>query len=117
MINNASDFLAIEGGPRVILEPFQPCRSIGEEEVQVANRVLRSGVLSVFIGAAGPSFYGGPEVQALEREAAERFGVHHVLAKDLHQLTFLGCNFSAQAEIDQVVAASSKVWAQLETGA
>ena len=53
---------------------------MGEEEIAAANRVLRSGVLSAFIGAPGPGFYGGPEVQALEREAAERFGVKHVVS-------------------------------------
>lgn len=72
--------LAILGGKPEISEPFPPYRSIGEEEIEAANRVLRSGVLSGFIGAAGPGFYGGPEVQALEREGAERFGVRHVVA-------------------------------------
>jgi len=75
-----ADTLAISGGNPLIYEPFPPYRSIGEEEIEAANRVLRSGVLSAFIGAPGPGFYGGPEVQALEREAAERFGVRHVVA-------------------------------------
>ena len=34
-------------------------------KITAANRVLQSGVLSAFIGAPGPEFYGGPEVQAL----------------------------------------------------
>ena len=76
----AADLLAINGGTPVITEPFPPYRSLGEEEIAAANRVLRSGVLSAFIGAPGPGFYGGPEVQALEREAAERFGVKHVVS-------------------------------------
>ena len=76
----ANDILALHGGTPVIAEPFPPYRSIGEEEISAANRVLRSGVLSAFIGAAGPGFLGGQEVQALEREAAERFGVKHVVA-------------------------------------
>ena len=76
----AADVLAINGGTPVITEPFPPYRSLGEEEIAAANRVLRSGVLSAFIGAPGPGFYGGPEVQALEREAAERFGVKHVVS-------------------------------------
>jgi perosamine synthetase len=82
MTNNTypSDLLAIEGGPKVITSPFPPYRSIGEEEIEAANRVLRSGVLSAFLGAPGPGFYGGPEVQALEREASERFGVRHAVA-------------------------------------
>jgi len=80
MTNAALDLLAIEGGPQAIPDPFPPYRSIGNEEVEAANRVLQSGVLSAFLGAPGPGFFGGPEVQALEREAAERFGVRHVVA-------------------------------------
>jgi perosamine synthetase len=68
------------GGAPFITGSFPPYRSIGEEEIEAANRVLRSGVLSAFIGAAGPGFYGGPEVRALEREASERFDVRHVVA-------------------------------------
>ncbi len=74
------ELLAINGGGALITSPFPPYRSLGEEEIAAANRVLRSGVLSAFIGAAGPGFLGGPEVQALEQEAAERFGVRHVVA-------------------------------------
>jgi len=77
---SAADALAINGGTPVIGEPFPPYRSLGEEEIAAANRVLQTGVLSAFIGAPGPFFYGGPEVQALEREAAERFGVKHVVS-------------------------------------
>ncbi|WP_115126998.1 DegT/DnrJ/EryC1/StrS aminotransferase family protein [Synechococcus sp. GEYO] len=76
----AADALAINGGTPVISKTFPPYRSLGEEEIAAANRVLRSGVLSAFIGASGPGFYGGPEVQALEREAAERFDVKHVVS-------------------------------------
>ena len=72
--------LALEGGSRTIPEPFPPYQSLGDDEIEAANRVLESGVLSAFIGAPGPGFYGGPEVQALELEAAERFGVRHVVA-------------------------------------
>ncbi len=63
---SAADALAINGGTPVIAKPFPPYRSFGEEEITAANRVLQSGVLSAFIGAPGPEFYGGPEVQALE---------------------------------------------------
>ncbi len=78
--NLAAEPLAISGGQPIIASPFPPYRSLGEEETAAANRVLRSGVLSAFIGAPGPGFLGGPEVQALEREAAERFGVRHVVS-------------------------------------
>jgi perosamine synthetase len=78
--NLAAESLAISGGQPIIASPFPPYRSLGEEEIASANRVLRSGVLSAFIGAPGPGFLGGTEVQALEREAAERFGVRHVVS-------------------------------------
>jgi perosamine synthetase len=80
MNNTSLGRLAIEGGTSVIPVPFPPYRSLSEEEIESANRVLRSGVLSAFIGAAGPGFFGGPEVQALEQEAAKRFHVRHVVA-------------------------------------
>lgn len=101
MINAALDLLAIEGGPQAIPDPFPPYRSIGEEEIEAANRVLRSGVLSGFLGAPGPGFFGGPEVQALESEAAERFGVRHVVAVN-------------SWTSDQVVAFFRQVWTHLE---
>jgi dTDP-4-amino-4,6-dideoxygalactose transaminase len=37
-------------------------------------------VLSAYIGARGEAFMGGPEVRALEKEAAEYFGVKHAIA-------------------------------------
>jgi perosamine synthetase len=82
MIELSSSFgkLAVDGGQQVIATPFPPYRSLGEEEISAANRVLRSGVLSAFIGSSGPGFLGGPEVQALEREASERFGIRHVVS-------------------------------------
>jgi len=79
MKNNLAK-LAINGGQPLIEKGFPPYRSIGGEEISAANRVLSSGVLSAFIGAPGPGFLGGPEVQALEREVAERFDVRHVVA-------------------------------------
>ena len=81
-----ADDLAINGGTPVISVPFPPYRSIGDEEITAANRVLHSGVLSAFIGAAGPGFYGGPEVQAVEREAAAYFGVKHVVSVNSYLL-------------------------------
>lgn len=72
--------LALFGGEPVIRAPFAPYTSLGQEEVEAAARVVRSGVLSAYIGAAGPGFMGGPEVRAMESAAAEYFGVEHCLA-------------------------------------
>ena len=72
--------LALHGGRPVIREPFPPYRSLGAEEIEAANRVLKTGVLSAYVGAAGEGFMGGPEVRALEAEAAAYFGVRHAIA-------------------------------------
>ncbi len=53
---------------------------MGEEEQIVVKRVLESGILSKFLGCWHTSFYGGPEVQALEKEWAAYFGVKNAIA-------------------------------------
>jgi dTDP-4-amino-4,6-dideoxygalactose transaminase len=72
--------LAINGGNKVRTKPFPPYRIIGEEERGAAVRVIESGMLSRFLGTWHKDFYGGPEVQALEREWAKHFGVKHAIA-------------------------------------
>ena len=72
--------LALKGGTPVISRKLEPFRSMGREEEEAAARVVRSGVLSAYIGAPGELFMGGPEVRAFERKAAEKFGVKHALA-------------------------------------
>lgn len=72
--------LALLGGTPVINRPLEPYKSMGEEEVHAAAEVIRSGVLSAYIGAPGPGFMGGPKVRALEAQAAEYFGVKHAIA-------------------------------------
>ena len=65
MTKAAPDLLAIKGGSQAIPDPFPPYRSLGEEEVAAANRVLRSGVLSAFIGAPGPPAWWRPWVPSV----------------------------------------------------
>lgn len=60
--------------------PFAPYNSIGSEEEAAAVRVIRSGQLSSFIARGGESFYGGREVQRLERLVEETFGVKHAVS-------------------------------------
>lgn len=72
--------LAINGGKPVRTALFPAYNSIGSEEKEVVNGVLNSGVLSRYLGTDSPDFYGGPEVQALEKEWAEYFGVKHAVA-------------------------------------
>ena len=66
--------LAILGGSPVRTKLFPAYNVIGPDEIKATNRVLNSGVLSKFIGAWHDDFYGGPEVQAFEKEWSTAFG-------------------------------------------
>ena len=72
--------LALLGGPAVIRQPIKSFNTIGEEELAAVTEVMRSGVLSAYIGARGDAFMGGPRVRAFEKQAAEHFGVKHAIA-------------------------------------
>jgi dTDP-4-amino-4,6-dideoxygalactose transaminase len=74
-----TETLALHGGSPVITREFDPFKSMGREEEDAAARVVRSGVLSAYIGAPGEMFMGGTEVRAFEAKAAEYFGVRHAL--------------------------------------
>ena len=74
------DALAINGGKPVRTKPFPAYRVIGKEEERAVIIVLRSGVLSRYLGAWHEDFYGGEEVRAFEKEWAKYFGVKHAIA-------------------------------------
>ncbi len=74
--------LAINGGTPVrdknkLFPAYNP---IGKEEKEAAMRVLDSGILSNYIGGWEPMFYGGPEVQAFEKEWAAKVGAKFGIA-------------------------------------
>lgn len=73
------DRLALLGGSKVITRSFRRYNSIGAEEIEAVLGVLESGVLSQFLGAWHPDFYGGPKVRELERAASEFFRVAHAI--------------------------------------
>ena len=72
--------LALFGGDKVRKEYFPAYNVIGEEERVAVDRVIQSGVLSRFLGCWHKDFFGGPEVQALEKEWASYFGVKHAIS-------------------------------------
>lgn len=74
------DKLALFGGHPVRTEPFPSYDVIGEEEKQAVIKVLDSGILSRFLGAWHEDFFGGPEVQAFEREWAGATNVSHAVS-------------------------------------
>jgi perosamine synthetase len=71
--------LALFGGPKVRTKLFPAYRTIGPEEERAVIDVMRSGVLSRFVGGWHPDFYGGPQVRALEEEWAAHFGAKHAI--------------------------------------
>jgi perosamine synthetase len=74
------DKLALLGGTPVIRGRFKPFNTIGREELDAVIEVMRSGVLSAYIGAPGEAFMGGPRVRVFEAAAAQYFGVEHAVA-------------------------------------
>lgn len=71
MSNNET--LALLGGLPVRSEPLPHYNTIGEAEKAEVMRVLDSGELSGFIAYDGKEFYGGPQVQALEKAFCDYF--------------------------------------------
>jgi dTDP-4-amino-4,6-dideoxygalactose transaminase len=71
--------LALYGGPKTITKPLKRYNPIGKEEVAAAKRVVKSGVLSQFLGCWDPDFYGGPMVQKFERACEKYFKVKHAV--------------------------------------
>lgn len=72
--------LALHGGTPVITTPLVGFQSIGEDEIKAVSDVMRSGVLSAYIGAPGAGFMGGPMVRAFEQQTADYFSMKHAVA-------------------------------------
>ncbi|MDP1604345.1 MAG: DegT/DnrJ/EryC1/StrS family aminotransferase [Legionella sp.] len=78
-MTNLVEKLALFGGSKVINTPFTPYNSIGEEERIAVNEVMKTGILSQFIGAWHDDFYGGPKVREFERTCEKYFNVKHAI--------------------------------------
>ena len=72
--------LALHGGPRTISRFFRRYNPIGQEEVEAAKAVVEGGVLSKYLGAWTPEFFGGPKVLEFERFCESYFGVKHAVS-------------------------------------
>jgi perosamine synthetase len=71
--------LALFGGPKTIAKGFPPYKPIGKEEVEAAKAVVKTGVLSPFLGSWSPNFYGGDNVQEFERAWEKYFNIKHAV--------------------------------------
>lgn len=76
---NTAGKLALHGGEKMINTSFKRYNPIGAEEVDAARKVVESGVLSQFLGAWDPDFYGGPKVKEFERMCESYFSVRHAV--------------------------------------
>ena len=59
--------LAILGGEKTINHSFNRFNTISDEEINAVVKVMKSGILSSFLGSWSPEFYGGKYVKALEK--------------------------------------------------
>jgi perosamine synthetase len=75
-----SEKLACLGGPKLINFELPRYNPFGQEEVDAAVSVVKTGMLSDYIGAWCPKFYGGEHVQALEAVFKETFSVKHAIS-------------------------------------
>lgn len=72
--------LAINGGQKIREKVFPAYRVIGKEEEEAVTKVIRSGILSRYLGCWHDDFYGGPQVRLLEEEWASFFGTKHAIS-------------------------------------
>jgi perosamine synthetase len=72
--------LAVFGGNKTIQYDFPLFNTIGKEEELAVQAVMQTGVLSRFLGAWDPDFFGGEKVQAFERAWEAHFRVKHAVS-------------------------------------
>jgi len=72
--------LAIFGGNPVRSELFDAYNTIGKEERKAVDEVLKSGVLSKFLGCWHKDFYGGPKVREIEKVWANKINAKHAIS-------------------------------------
>jgi dTDP-4-amino-4,6-dideoxygalactose transaminase len=63
----------------MITRNFKPYNTIGKEEIKAVQKVMRTGVLSKFLGSSGKDFYGGPQVQKFEKSIKKYFKVKYAI--------------------------------------
>ena len=72
--------LAINGGNKIRKKLFPRYNSITEDEIQAVHNVMKSGLLSQYIGAWCDDFYGGKKVQEFEKAWSEKFNIKHAVS-------------------------------------
>jgi len=79
MVKSKSE-LAILGGAKSIRKVFDRHNSIGNEEIDAVVDVMKSGVLSKFLGAWDPDFFGGKKILQFEKACEDYFKVKFAIS-------------------------------------
>ncbi|MEK7663921.1 MAG: DegT/DnrJ/EryC1/StrS family aminotransferase [Patescibacteria group bacterium] len=72
--------LAIFGGRPVLKNPLPPYNSLGKEEERAALKVMKTKVLSAFLGREGQYFLGGHYVKELEKKFCQYFKIKYAVS-------------------------------------
>ena len=72
--------LALLGGSKIINYKFKIFNTINKKEIDAVNKVLKSGVLSKFIGARSKDFLGGQNVKRFEEKVKSFFKVKYAVS-------------------------------------
>ena len=80
MAKQRTNNLALFGGSKTVTAKIKHHNPIGLQEQFSAYKVLRSGILSKFLGTWSQDFYGGPKVQEFEKLASEIFRTKHAIS-------------------------------------
>ena len=72
--------LALFGGKKAISQKFSSYNSIGKEELNAVQEVVKSGKLSSFLGTHSKDFYGGKKVIEFEKKWSKLFKVKYAIS-------------------------------------
>ncbi len=87
----SSEKLAVLGGKKIRTEPFTIRKTILDDDITAALKVLKSGDISLFFGSPGEFFMGGPIVQEFEQSWAQEFGYKHAISFNSWTTGLMAC--------------------------
>mgnify|MGYP001460034291 CR=1 FL=1 len=75
-----ANILAVNGGEKTRKALFERYNSIDNNEIEAVTDVMKSGVLSKYIGAWCDDFYGGDKTHEFEKLWGEKFDSKHTIS-------------------------------------
>ena len=64
--------LAIQGGKKSVKTSLKIFNTYDQKELSAAKKVIKSGVISDFVGKKGKNFYGGKYVREFEHQIKKK---------------------------------------------